>query len=91
MFVDLQNEEEDATDAYFLSRLGENKDEAALEKYFVPGSKRHPRTQSLKNAVENPSSKQYAVQIGRQKLEEMSEATNESNRYESAYVVDLVG
>ena len=38
MFVDLQNEEEDATNAYFSSSLGENKDEAALEKYFVPAA-----------------------------------------------------
>ncbi|TJX12677.1 hypothetical protein E9840_12290, partial [Tissierella creatinini] len=66
-------------------------EEAARNQDFEPGSKRHPRTQSLEEAVEVPSAKRYAVPRRQQPLDEMSAAAQEKEDFEAAYVVDSVG
>ncbi|KAG6590559.1 gag-pol polyprotein [Phytophthora cinnamomi] len=86
-------DDEDATDEETPSESDEDgsEDEAARDEDFEPGSKRHPRTQSLEEAVEVPRAKRYAPQNGRSTLDEMSAAAQESQDFEAAYVVDSVG
>ncbi|KAG2797294.1 hypothetical protein PC113_g25032 [Phytophthora cactorum] len=71
VLVDLHDE--DATDEEVSSgsdrNEDEDEDEAARDEDFEPGSKRHPRTQSLEEAVEVPSAKR---QSRHQTLDEMS-------------------
>ncbi|KAG2758603.1 hypothetical protein Pcac1_g29276 [Phytophthora cactorum] len=90
VLVDLHDE--DATDEEVSSgsdrNEDEDEDEAARDEDFEPGSKRHPRTQSLEEAVEVPSAKR---QSRHQTLDEMSAAAQESQDFEAAYVVDSVG
>ncbi|KAG2758561.1 hypothetical protein Pcac1_g29317 [Phytophthora cactorum] len=90
VLVDLHDE--DATDEEVSSgsdrNEDEDEDEAARDENFEPGSKRHPRTQSLEEAVEVPSAKR---QSRHQTLDEMSAAAQESQDFEAAYVVDSVG
>ncbi|KAG6614328.1 Retrovirus-related Pol polyprotein from transposon TNT 1-94 [Phytophthora cinnamomi] len=70
---------ENATDEETPSESDEDgsEDEAARDEDFEPGSKRHPRTQSLEEAVEVPRAKRYAPQNGRSTLDEMSAAAQE--------------
>ncbi|KAG6578193.1 Gag-Pol polyprotein [Phytophthora cinnamomi] len=84
-------DDEDATDEETPSESDEDGSEAALDEDFEPGSKRHPRTQSLEEAVEVSRAKRYAPQNGRSTLDEMSAAAQESQDFEAAYVVDSVG
>ncbi|KAG6615789.1 gag-pol polyprotein [Phytophthora cinnamomi] len=86
-------DDEDATDEETPSESDEegSEDEAARNEDFEPGSKRHPRTQSLEEAVEVPRAKRYAPHNGRSTLDEMSAAAQESQDFEAAYVVDSVG
>ncbi|KAG6604645.1 Gag-pol Polyprotein [Phytophthora cinnamomi] len=86
-------DDEDATDEETPSESGEDgsEGETARGEDFEPGSKRHPRTQSLEEAVEVPRAKRYAPQNGRPTLDEMSAAAQESQDFEAAYVVDSVG
>ncbi|OWZ15093.1 Gag-pol Polyprotein [Phytophthora megakarya] len=88
--VVLQDEDDEgSTDDDGSSEVDE--DEAARYEDFEPGSKRHPRTQSLEEAVEVPRAKRYASQNGRSTLDEMSAAAQESQDFEAAFVVDSVG
>ncbi|KAG3103454.1 Retrovirus-related Pol polyprotein from transposon TNT 1-94 [Phytophthora idaei] len=80
-------QDEETTDQDSLQSDEDDKEEAARNDGFEPGSKRHPRTQSLKEAVEVPSAKR---QSRHQTLDEMSAAAQESQDFEAAYVVDSV-
>ncbi|OWY97079.1 Copia protein [Phytophthora megakarya] len=80
--VVLQDEDdEDSTD----------EEEAARDEDFEPGSKRHPRRQSLEEPEEVPRAKRYASQNGRSTLDEMSAAAPESQDFDVAFVVASVG
>ena len=61
------------------------------ENEFALDSKRHPRTQSLENTAKTSSSKHHTSQRIFQPLKEISEAAKNKDRYETAYVVDLMG
>jgi transposase InsO family protein len=89
--VELQDEEVTDQDSSQSDDNNEEEEEAARDEDFEPGSKRHPRTQSLEEAVEIPSAKRYASQSRHQTLDEMSATAQESGSFEAAYVVDSVG
>ncbi|KAG4037393.1 Retrovirus-related Pol polyprotein from transposon TNT 1-94 [Phytophthora cactorum] len=84
-------QDEETTDQDSLQSDEDDKeedDEAARDEGFEPCSKRHPRTQSLEEAVEVPSAKR---QSRRQTLDEMSAVAREDGSFEAAYAVVSVG
>ncbi|KAG2958759.1 hypothetical protein PC119_g26921 [Phytophthora cactorum] len=81
------NQDEETTDQDSLQSDEDDKeeeDEAARDEGFEPCSKRHPRTQSLEEAVEVPSAKR---QSRHQTLDEMSAVAREDGSFEAADAV----